>query len=267
MNKTWYIIACQIAVILTSCIRPDKPLDNSTEAVQPKIFTFPIDNENVSKFGFIEMDNGISIGVTSVCIVNNYVYLTDEFHKNIKRLDVSTSTLICSYEITDSTFFKQFNDVIDFNGNLYITSSERNVYVINYDLDRSSFFTIPTIGGYPIGIMSKTDSTIDFCVMVRDSLYRVNHNNEVVLKRQLENSEILKLTNYFNVELGNIRSKRLNYYKNENGEYMEINGRSVKLVNPFTYASDAFNVDFDNNYLVIFNCNSKELKLYIYPLG
>lgn len=268
MSKKIYLATFQIlmSLVLISCIKTDNSKHETIEATQPKIFTFPIDNEDPCKFGFVEMDNGISIGVTSVCIVNNFVYLTDEYHKNVKRIDILNSNLICSDKITDSTFFKQFNDVIDFNDNLYITSSEKNIYVVDYNLKKSFSFELPTRGGYPISIMSRSDSTIDFSVPVRDSLYRINISNEVVLKRILTSDESSRLTNYFNVELGNIRSKKLEYIKSDSAEYIKIDQKTIKLITPFVYTSDAFNIDYDKNHMAIFNINTQEVKLYIYPL-
>jgi hypothetical protein len=278
IKKKYLITTVQIITLLCllACNRTDinvkKSFFDSNEAsgsldnMQPKVLSFPINNEDANKIGFVEMENDISIGITSLCIVDHFIYLTDEYHKNIKRVDILTSDIISSSKLTDSTYFKQFNDIVDFNNNLYITSSENNVFVVTEDLKKSFSFKLPTKGGYPIKILSKSDSTLDFCIEVRDSLYSINKKNKIVSSRKLDNKESIWLTNYFDIALGNIRYKSLKYIKENNNEYLIVGGKKIKLIEPFKYCSDAYNIDFNNDYLVIFDISAKEFKLYVYAL-
>jgi hypothetical protein len=239
---------------------------DSLRIIQPKVFSFPVDNDHAERIGFIELENNYSIGITSLCVVDNYIYLTDEYHKNIKRVDIITSEIICSNKLTDSTYFKQFNDIVEFNNSLYITSSENNIFVVDKDLKKYFSLKLPTKGGYPINILSKTDSTLDFCIEIRDSAYRINTKNIVTLERKLDNKERIWLTNYFDIYIGNIKYKKLKYFIKDNQEFILIEDKKVKLLVPYKYCSDAYNIDFNNDFLVIFNTNAKEFNLYVYPL-
>ena len=258
---------------LMACNGPNRNVSSindtsdSLRIIQPKVFSFPVDNDSVDNIGIVELDKNIWIGITSLCVVNHYVYLTDEYHKNIKRVDILTSEIICSNKLTDSTYFKQFNDIVEFNNSLYITSSENNIYVVGKDLKKYFSFQLPTKGGYPINILSKTDSTLDFCIEIRDSAYRINTTNKVTLGRKLDNKEIIWLTNYFDIHLGNIRYKNLRYFIEDNQEFMLIGDKKIKLLVPYKYCSDAYNIDFNDDYLVIFNTSTKEFNLYVYPLA
>lgn len=279
MIKKKYLIATVLIftfISLLACNRTDinvnrsffgsKEVSVSLDELQPKVFSFPIDNEDANKIGYIELENDISIGITSLCVVNNFIYLTDEYHKNIKRVDIFTSDIICSNKITDSTFFKQFNDIVEFDNNLYITSSENNVFIVTEDLKKFFSFKLPTKGGYPIKIFSKSDSTLDFCIEVRDSLYRINNKNEIISSRKLDNKESIWLTNYFDIALGNIKYKSLKYIKENSNEYLLIGSKKIKLIVPFKYCSDAYNIDFNNDYLVIFDISVNGFILYVYDL-
>lgn len=279
MSKSKYLITTVLIITLLSllaCNRTDinvhkgffesNEASDSLDSIQPKVLSFPIDNEDANKIGFVEMENDISIGITSICVVNQFIYLTDEYHKNIKRVNILTSDITSSIKLTDSIYFKQFNDIVYFNNNLYITSSENNIFVISKDLKKSFSFKLPTKGGYPIKILSKSDSTLDFSIEIIDSLYRINKINQVVLSKKLDNKESIWLTNYFDIELGNIRYKSLKYIKENNNEYIILGKKKVKLIEPFKYCSDAYNIDFNNDYLVIFDISAKEFRLYIYDL-
>jgi len=264
LNHECVFVFCLFAA---SCL--EKTKDNhyhTTSYGEVKTISIAIDNEDQSKIGFVKLENDVFIGITSLCVVDHFVFLTDELHKNVKRVDLRSSEVIHSERLTDSTFFKQFNDATWFNERLYISSSERAVFVVSRDLKEHTSFELPTKGGYPTIVFGKTDSTVDFVVETRDSLYKVDKGNNVIARRKLFEDEQSLVTNFFNLEQGHVGYKKLKYIKSDSLECLIINERRIDLVRPYQYSPDARNVDFNENYCVIFEIDESYLRLYVYAL-
>lgn len=267
-----YSIASFIFLFILGCgknekITPGKKILPSLyeSNIDGRIFKYATNNDDPSKIGQVELDGNL-IAITSFCINGDFVYLTDEVHKNFKKINLINGELIFSKKITNKTDFKQFNDICVLQNKIYVTSIGKTVYFSDLEFSASGSFNLPTKGLDPVFVKSNTDSIIEFFVEFVDSIYVINENNKVLKSYFPNKNEKNSWQPKFDVELGRLKDKKFEFIKTGGSEYFKINGTTIKLKKKFEYCYDLINLDFNEKYLVIFEQKEQNFILFVYDL-
>lgn len=231
-----------------------------------KIFKYEMNNEDFTKIGFFE-ENDLIISITACLIVNEFVFLTDEVHKNIKKINLKTGEMINSGRLTKATHFKQLNDLGIIENNLFIPSTGKTVFVSDIYFSKTDSFCLPTKGIDPVFVKSSSDSTIEFLVEFADSIFVINKNYEVKDSYRLLNEEKRNWESKFDFGLGKLKDKNFEFRKTNNADFVKINGKEIKLIKKFEYCSDIINFDFNDKYMIIYEFYNTEFILYVYNLN
>ena len=93
--------------------------------------TFDIDSNNPDKIGFLSVIYKVNnykeiwhFGVRSIFIEDYYVYLVDECHGNIKRIDLRTNEIKASNNLGNRDYFKnRLRTLAILNNKIYVFSS------------------------------------------------------------------------------------------------------------------------------------------------
>jgi hypothetical protein len=259
-----------IVVILSfpSCNFPgqEKKLNLNDTIVTCNTISLKIDNSDLKCIGYGEADEGFVISIVSICLRGDFIYMADEIHKNIKKIDLNTSHVTSSPILSKNNHYKFFNDIGFFNNRIYVSTVGDTIFTLNEDLSDISILTLPFNGIYPTYIMDSDDESLTLMTQVIDSTFTLNNRNQVLNSRKSTDKEESRLLYRFNLSKGILKDKDFVFKKLNNKEYLTINDKTVILCEPFRYEYDAINLDFDKNRVVIFNVDPKKFKLFIYVI-
>lgn len=240
-NKGLLKVALKIAIVFIfafpSCNFHSKEREskqNDTIASCNTI-SLKIDNSDSSKIGYGKADDGFVISIVSLCLRGDFVYLVDEIHKNIKKIDLNTSQVTSSPILSKTKHYKFLNDIGFFDKRIYVSTVGDIVYTLNEDLLETNFFTLPSTNLYPTYIMNSNDDSITLMTQVIDSAYIIHKNNQILNSRKTTEKEGIRLVERNNLSKGILKDKKIDYTKLNNKEYLTIYDKTLILCEPFKY--------------------------------
>jgi hypothetical protein len=138
--KKWMIaILMPLQVIsLASCQNGGSPLDRGPDISEIK-YSFEIDNGNCEKFGYHTVADGEDISIKGIFLDKNYIYVTDVYHNSIKKIELSTGTLVANYCIEKEVVTISgiwLRDIIVVNDTVYVTSDYGKIYILDSGLQK-----------------------------------------------------------------------------------------------------------------------------------
>jgi hypothetical protein len=270
MTKQLIITFLIINLACTRSTQTDTLISDCVSSTKIQTIKFPVDNTDSTKFGFLNIlhDNmyEFEFSVSSLCISDSFVFVLDEVHRNVKRININSLELHYSSKIMKSGRGKKLEDIEIFNNKIYVTTFSDTVFVFDKELDSLCYFRLPTHGNDPMFVYSKTDSTLSFYVEFTDSIYTINNRNEVVASGKIPASEIYRWRNKFCLEKGIVKDKKIVYSTTDSTEHLTVVGKTIKLQSPFNYYAEAINLTYNDKYLIIFDINPTEFTLYAYIL-
>ncbi len=96
-------------------------------------FKFLFNNEDFNSFGKKFFKNDLPISPKSIAIYDEWIYIIDTYHNNIKRIDYNKNNLKSSKILSKDNIW--LNDIIVFNNKLYIISEIDSLYIYDFDLN------------------------------------------------------------------------------------------------------------------------------------
>ncbi len=234
-------------------------------------FNFDVSNENPNNIGYRVWETDENEGIKSICVSNGYVYMTDVYHNNIKKVNLETGKIIAGPRIPrieghfdDKVWLR---DIAVFNDIIYVTSDLGYVFLLDRNLN---FFGKIQIGvGQPY-FFSKSKEELNVFLK---SEQNEDMSVEVSLLRISESGKHKKIKELLSMKDFNKRTK--NYYSK--GQLIRIGNDNMQIETdywivdlplsiPFIEEYDAFNIDFNKTTLAYFNTTTEKLKLSVYKI-
>lgn len=248
------ILALFITLSLSfSCNESDKIKSLKTTSE----FTLNVDNLDINAVGYKHFEEDMDVGVNSMFVFNNTIYLPDVFHKNIKAFNIETKRLKVSEEltawITDIMIYNQKVLVVsDYNGlsllDLDLNINEKSIqlpkgykYFIKYD---EEFFIVN------YSVVKRSEGRVFYECYKLDSLLthkidKVNLASEVLPDRVCFFDNEKQIEEKLYLEVGN--------------SFYEI-PHSLKRIKEY----DAFNIFVEDKQITYYYIDEKELEIKVF---
>lgn len=215
-------------------------------------WVFKIDNENPDNIGYKVYTDDESIGVKGIYPADDYVYITDVYHTNIKRINIKTGELVSSKCLASKPADESgiwLRDIAMLDNNIYVTSDRDSIYVFNLEL--KYLYAISTEKGRK----HFEKVTQDFLLV--NNLLRINKNGNVTKVKEAADN-VLRET---------VQGKEFKKYEKEGKYYFQSQYGAIELKYPIPKIqaySGAENFNFNSSTLVYFNSTPTEFILYVY---
>lgn len=266
-----------------------KNVKDSILKTEHTVFKFNINNKDSTKIGF-ERDELVSGGVSSLYIKNNYAYLPDNTHKNIKRINVKTGEIIVSQRLTPK-LNKFLNDITIFNNRVYVSTFENVIYVLDENLKLESAFTFPSPPHSPLFFNKINEDSLEVYVQYVDSVYIINKENTIVRRYKYQNLIPVDKTgdgtiDYHikkdnrswdgwgkyetGVDYFTVRNKKFNLIEKDGKQFVKTDYWTIELKeeyqDPPAENLDVVNLEFNEKYFIHYNMDEKEFRMYVYEI-
>lgn len=249
------VVVAVMAVILcwsaTSCAFPDSTVLH--------VFTFRVDNSKPEAIGYINNHSGPEpdwdIAIQSIYLDGNQAFLVDQYHGNVKRIDLLTGQMISSDKVSTRPY-PWIRDVAVFHDKVYVSDDFDSIFVFNKDLSRALAFSICSRS--PKFFIAITPQMLDVYVQLKDTIAHIDTMNQIV---GYEDGHL------YPYDLAH--GKKYEICTKNGKQYFKADNIDLELTKPIpdlTCCYDAINVDFNSRYLVYFDANEKEFTLYVYSL-
>lgn len=235
-----------------------------------KKWVFKVDNNNSNSIGYKIYTDDESIGVKGICIDGDYVYITDVYHTNIKRINTSTGEIKSSKSLSvlpadDAGVW--LRELAVFNDKIYAPADRDTIYVFSKDL--SLLQSIPVKNREKKYIESIDTNGIEIFFNNYEStgkageitLLFVNKKGEVsTIKKQIQKEEEKQQSET------TIQGKPFKTYTKNGKDYFECEYGTIELKTPIPEIKEygALNLNFNSSTLVYFNSTPTEFILYVY---
>lgn len=224
--------------------------------MKAKNYKLKIDNSDFTKIGYKSYETDQSRGPVSICLVKQFIYLVDNYHGNVKEIDILNGEITNSSAKLSSKKNPWPRDIAYFNEKFYVTCDIDSIYILNKRLEALS--KIPILGNSPKYFTNITRDSIGIYIENEYKLIYLKKNN--LISNHIKSIE---LTPYLDAH----GKKYAIYQKLNNEDFIKTEFLDFKLEDIFPDIStkyDAINIDFDENTLVYFDINEEYLELFVY---
>lgn len=233
-----------------------------------KTYSFNVKNSSVDSFGFELYIDDESTGAKSLSIDSDFVYITDAYHSEVKKININTGEIVSSRNNSPNYLqsFKQFNDIIVFNDNVLIPAYD-SLYTFSKQLKLLNSIKIQRGEKY----IERVDSDKLFIYINDHQLSDLSTEYEYLVVDKANSVSTIKE----NISIGDyekkskikkIQGKNYDIYSNEGKTYFrcEYGTIELKTMVPEIKHYAARNLNFNKSTLVFFDSTPKKLTLYVY---
>lgn len=130
------ILGC-IVIAMSSCankqsqetsIIPDREVDTFSLVLEDEL-QFNYNNDEPSQFGVEYFDHGLPIGQPSLTIDEETLFVVDEYHNNVKKIELPSKKIISSERLSQESSF--LHDIIVFDDLLYVSGEMDTIFVLD----------------------------------------------------------------------------------------------------------------------------------------
>ena len=244
--------------------------DSTRKILFYKHMEFSINNKRTDQFGFEFVKDDESIGVKSLIVDSCFLYLTDAYHSNIKRINVTSSQMESSDGVSDTKLknVRWFDKLVAFKDLIYVPAYD-TLYVFDKIMSLKKAIKAKRCRKY---IYSCNDNELNIYL------------GEAQLKDFSTNFELLSINNsgvpiskIENVSIGVVDSS-LNYkwacgrpylmVSRAGKNYFQCAYGTIELKYPFVPFEDKFNASndlfFDAHNLAYFYSTPSRIDIYVY---
>lgn len=219
-------------------------------------FEFELDTTKDTQIGYRPGTPGI--GPKSISLGKECVYIVDDYHFNLKRIDLKTGALTSSQRVSSREYCWP-NDAIECSGNVLVSDSFDSVFVFDTNLNRlRSTYVGEQDNRF---FIREEDGSLLLYGELHDAAYAISCHGEVDSMRDTAIQSAVQATAHGNpfsvVEQNGQFVLRTKYY-------------SVPLVKGTENVSQALDyldcsyVDYDSSRVVYFNILNGQIMLYYY---
>lgn len=240
-----------------------------------QVFKYKYDNSNAKKFGFLYLSDEQSIGVKGVCLYNEYAYLTDPLHGNVKKVNLKNGEIVGA----SSRLNKNFNltKLTVFNDLVYVLTDDEIIYILDLNLNNANNLLTPNYR-WEKDFFKQTDEElslyrpIDDVVQLKDKRMKI-HILDIDKNNNISTDSIVWSFDKYNnsgygSKLYNIRGKEYNFTKDDaNAELLTIDFGKFELKKslPTTFQYyESKNIDFTSNRIIFYEITKEELIINVY---
>ncbi len=234
-----------------------------------KLFDYEIDNRDTCKFSYVSSDL-VDGGIRVIQIKEDYCFLLDEVHKNIKRINLTDGTIVCG-EVLSGIDGIYLIDMLIFKDNIYVSTRRDKLYILNLDMRVIDSSIIATDTSHDIYFKGVKDGNILAFISLNDTLLEISPKGIVVGSDKVSPSVGHKLAFNTYYSPNKESAVRFNKYliEEKNDEQMFISeSHRIKLTKKFNDLSDTnlhgFNMDFNDKYFVYFEVADSSIYLHVY---
>lgn len=211
-----------------------------------------VDNLNHNKFGLEIIENDESIGLKSIYISNNNIFIVDTYHNNFKMIDIINKEIKVSPRVSKNRMW--LRDITVIKDKIYLLSELGMCYEFSNDLKIVRKFQIPRNVKFFGCYNGKTIQLIEdngFCHYI-DLEGNVLDNSKIkdfdFTSYSHCKSFVIKDSNKSSTVISELSSFRLN-----------------EIFTPIWEYYDGINLDFDEKVLVYFKVyDANKYQLFIY---
>ena len=98
-----------------------------------EVFKLEYNNEDSKKFGVEFFDYDLPVGQPSLALCDNFIFIVDAYHNNIKRFSLKDRSVISSIPLSNERIW--VNDIISFNDQVLVTSDLDTIYSFDQSLN------------------------------------------------------------------------------------------------------------------------------------
>jgi len=269
-------------IILSDFFKDTKTTDPTFKRLKFKReMVFNLSSENPDSLGLIYTPEAVSI--EAIKIVDDFAYLSDPIHGNIKKICLKSGYMISSNPLENERFEFYLQEIAYFNSLLYVLTHRKKIFRLTTDLKYVDSFFLPDSHQNKIYLYSDrgealilfSDGRNDFIIdeKTRPSEYVVDEKTKI-LQRRLHIDYQLNLT-YDTLGFQNHLEYR-KWITSIRGSLIKIEDKPFYLCNdikyevPIDFEAGLFfggalgrNIDCSEQYLAFFDISLEEKKLFL----
>jgi hypothetical protein len=250
-----------------------KTVENIKPLKSVKSYRFNIDNNNLNSFGFLLIEEDQSIGVRSIVLHGDYLYISDPFHGNIKKMRISDGELSSSLKL-DSNY--KIREITVFNNFLYVFTDDTKCYSLDLDLNIKAELTIPKYR-WVKDIFKQTQKELMIYRPIEDVIQLADKSTRLKIVKIGQDNSISKdsLTLTYEQFESSAYSPKANHIRGIKYDYV-ANGNKTTLTNQYGVFElkeklsntakfyDSKNIDFTESKIAHFSVTNNEVIIAIY---
>jgi hypothetical protein len=244
--------------LISSCGAGEEGLDSKQNVILKEAnytkLSFPVNNESIDSIGYEEYDDGPDIGITSMIIYQNYAYLIDKFHGNVKRINLTSGEIITS-EVLNLNHQPWINDAVVFHQQLLVLSDLDTCYKLSLDLMHKEFFLLKSGDKF----FTKINQSPHIYNLLTQECVKLDFNHELSV-----NEDSCSMPDIWS------KSNLIKPYKcvsAEKNRFIVFLNNKIQLQTDFPdklLRYEARNMDFDENRLTYFEYSENRFIIHVY---
>jgi hypothetical protein len=236
-----------------------------------QVFRFKVNNTDVQQMGFLALQEDQSIGIRSVVINNDFVFLADPLHGNIKKINLKSGKIIAVSPKLDNE--NNLRTLAVFNNAIYVITDKENIKMMDFNFNKIDDLSVPNYK-WVKDVFFQTENELVLFRPIEDVVQQADKSMKIktlkidVTKSIRIDSVILSYDEYTKSPYAkdNIRGKRYDYLNEDGRHYLlnEFGKFELKEELPTTYRYyDSKNLDFTSNKIVYYSVTPDEVILTV----
>lgn len=262
--------------VSTSDVKNNVELITENKGFKPiksaQVFRYRINNADSKQFGFLSVQEDQSIGVRSVVLYGDFVFVSDPLHGNIKKIDLKDGKITSVSQQLDVN--NSLRALTVFNNILYVLTDDANIFLLDFTLNKTEELFVPKYK-WVKDVFKQTENELILFRPIEDVTQQADKSMKVKLVKIDRANTIKKDSLVWSYDeynksayaATNIRGQQYNYLS-EGGKHFVVNeyGKfELKEKLPSTHKYyDSKNIDFSVDKLVYYNVTPDEVILTVY---
>jgi len=209
------------------------------------VFEFYFDNHNPNYFGLETFENDEGIGPKSLAIYQDFVFIIDPVHSNIKRIDLNSGKQITSTKLGEGRAW--LRDIAVHRDRIWVLTDLHQNFMLEISLEDYTTFELPN---GPKTFLFSEDDKIEIYSFYKKTLFDEN-GRQLTTENKFRDVYRTGAKKEFSFENGKVETPFGIYFLSVNFETT-------------TEFFDSFNMDFSTSYLVFFTISLEKMRLFVY---
>lgn len=218
-----------------------------------KKYSYRVNNENKNSFGYKDYHD-LDVGPTSIILDSIFVYIVDQYHSNIKRINLNTGEIKTSHKL-GSIPMAWLRDIAIFNNRLYITTDLDSIYVLSKEFESITSLYMDKGEKYFSNI---DENELTVYITLKAKLSKIGPDNNLIESLKILPFDIFKTPH----------GKEFRVYQEKDGKkFIKTPYDTIQLQSKYNEIFPYYNAileDFSENKFVYFCVDSKTFTLHIY---
>jgi len=280
------------------------PVKNNILQVKDSIiyrkFEYPINNKDASDFAYIDGDL-FDGGIKSIIIYGDYCLFVDEVHRNIKKINLKDGTKSVSNALLDRPG-RSLVDLTIHNDLIYVSTFQKKIFVLDSNLKLVRTIELKTFGYHQLFFQGIKKNNLLVFISVQDTLIEIDPLGKEINRKRvipypytigdtlifrsirmgefvndtlvmgLLDYELYYYTYFERNEDSYVRGKKYRITQKGNKDIFVNDKYEIQLATPYTHLENTDihfinDLDFDDNYLIIFEVTPPSITIHVYTIN